>query len=297
MSAPSPHPAPPLPPARQPHRLTPPFSPLPLLCRYSAIKAHLAELDKQTLEALGTLYNFSGASPLRARRQAAPQPPGKGLFLQHFPLTKLETLRHKPATGHKRRIAETSEGSAMVKDPKDIVGFKLVGPPAGLGAPGGWPAEAERSLLFPPAPPTSTRPSSSSPSPQCDSSNNLSCVVYNFSSGVNAIREWYKLHYMNIMAQISAQEKARMSYSAEELILSCSFDGMSCDARSAPSLGRGRGGWWCWEPKGWPVGAPGARASERALSSKELGLPLARRPLHSNTSSSHLECSTIHQHW
>lgn len=71
-----------------------------------------------------------------------------------------------------------------------------------------------------------------SPPPQCDPRNQSDCAVYRFSSGVNAIQEWYKLHYMNIMAQIDEEEKVRMSYSAEELILSCFFDGVSCDARS-----------------------------------------------------------------
>lgn len=68
--------------------------------------------------------------------------------------------------------------------------------------------------------------------------------MYTFSSGVNAIQEWYKLHYMNIMAQIDAEEKERMSYSAEELMLSCLFDGDSCDARSALGKGKARAGTW-----------------------------------------------------
>jgi hypothetical protein len=37
---------------------------------------------------------------------------------------------------------------------------------------------------------------------------------------------------MNIMAQVPLEKKINMSYSAEELLLTCFFDGMSCDARS-----------------------------------------------------------------
>nr|XP_056722524.1 amiloride-sensitive sodium channel subunit gamma [Euleptes europaea] len=166
--------------------------------KYSAIKGHLEELDKQTMEALESLYDFSGSPTLRARREAGTEPAGKNKELQRFPLLKLESLRAKMgtelSTGHRRRIAGTvvsPEGSTMVKNPKDIVGFQL-----------------------------------------CDSSDNSSCVLYTFSSGVNAIQEWYKLHYMNIMAQIKPKEKQLMSYSAEELLLSCSFDGMSCDTRN-----------------------------------------------------------------
>lgn len=55
--------------------------------------------------------------------------------------------------------------------------------------------------------------------------------MYTFSSGVNAIQEWYKLHYMNIMAQVPLEKRIDMSYSAQELLVTCFFDGMSCDAR------------------------------------------------------------------
>lgn len=36
---------------------------------------------------------------------------------------------------------------------------------------------------------------------------------------------------MNIMAQVPLEKKINMSYSAEELVVTCFFDGMSCDAR------------------------------------------------------------------
>lgn len=95
---------------------------------------------------------------------------------------------------------------------------------------------------------------------QCDTSNKSDCTVYTFSSGVNAIQEWYKLHYMNIMAQIDAEEKERMSYSAEELMLSCLFDGDSCDARSA--LGKGKA------TPGSPKRERGGRACQSLASSE-----------------------------
>lgn len=68
-------------------------------------------------------------------------------------------------------------------------------------------------------------------SSQC-SNDTSHCALYNFSSGINAIQEWYKLHYMNIMAQVPLEKKINMSYSAEELLVTCLFDGVSCDARS-----------------------------------------------------------------
>lgn len=67
---------------------------------------------------------------------------------------------------------------------------------------------------------------------QCDANNSSDCALYTFSSGVNAIQEWYRLHYMNIMAQIPLETKEKLSYSADDLILTCFFDGLSCDKRS-----------------------------------------------------------------
>lgn len=67
---------------------------------------------------------------------------------------------------------------------------------------------------------------------QCDANNSSDCALYTFSSGVNAIQEWYKLHYMNIMAQIPLEIKEKASYSADDFLLTCFFDGLSCDKRS-----------------------------------------------------------------
>uniref|UniRef100_A0A8D2L2U0 Sodium channel epithelial 1 gamma subunit n=1 Tax=Varanus komodoensis TaxID=61221 RepID=A0A8D2L2U0_VARKO len=168
--------------------------------KYSAIKGHLAELDKDTLNALESLYNFTGSKP-RERRDTDSKKAKKSKFLPRFPLVKADRLQPTSAAsnsaGHKRRIEASiiPGGSSMVtiKNPQDIVAFQLV-------------------------------------------SNKSDCALYTFSSGVNAIQEWYKLHYMNIMAQIDAEEKVKMSYSADELLLSCSFDGISCDSRNFTSF-------------------------------------------------------------
>lgn len=100
------------------------------------------------------------------------------------------------------------------------------------------------------------------------------CATYTFSSGINAIQEWYKLHYMNIMAQVPLEKKINMSYSAEELLVTCFFDGISCDARSGrkiallvPKDSHVRFGHWVsgihlqlnyrsWEQKGGPLAGP-----------------------------------------
>lgn len=57
---------------------------------------------------------------------------------------------------------------------------------------------------------------------------------------------------MNIMAQVSLEKKINMSYSAEELLVTCFFDGESCDARSVgeeAALAAPRtSGSECWAP-------------------------------------------------
>lgn len=95
------------------------------------MKGHLAELDKETLNALETLYNFS-ESRIRERREAS----SMSKYLKQFPLLKIEDLQKKIAmdlsTGHRRRIEASivPGGSSMVNvnNPQDIVGFRLVSP-------------------------------------------------------------------------------------------------------------------------------------------------------------------------
>ncbi|XP_006125866.2 epithelial sodium channel subunit gamma [Pelodiscus sinensis] len=170
--------------------------------KYSAMKEHLSELDKETKNALETLYGFSEGKS-KVRRDAADwNSTGRNMqskLLEKIPLLKFDDLFKKTATeilsGHKRKIEGSAfhQGSSMVNigEPQDVVGFQL-----------------------------------------CDPNNSSDCAVYIFSSGVNAIQEWYKLHYMNIMAQIPLETKVNMGYSAEDLLLTCFFDGISCDSRN-----------------------------------------------------------------
>ncbi|XP_063511048.1 amiloride-sensitive sodium channel subunit gamma-like isoform X2 [Pongo pygmaeus] len=80
---------------------------------------------------------------------------------------------------------------------------------------------------------------------QLCSNDTSDCATYTFSSGISAIQEWYKLHYMNIMAQVPLEKKINMSYSAEELLVTCFFDGVSCDASSGEETANGAAGESC----------------------------------------------------
>ncbi|XP_006027220.1 amiloride-sensitive sodium channel subunit gamma [Alligator sinensis] len=164
--------------------------------KYSVIKEYLSELDKETRSALESLYGFSEGKP-KVRRDAEDRNVTAYQYLEKVPLLRFEDLTRKEATdlhsGHKRKI----ESNIFHK------GSTNIGDPQNM-------------IGF----------------QLCDPNNSSDCAVYTFSSGVNAIQEWYKLHYMNIMAQIPLERKVNMGYSADDLLLTCFFDGLSCDTRN-----------------------------------------------------------------
>ncbi|XP_049645472.1 amiloride-sensitive sodium channel subunit gamma [Suncus etruscus] len=169
--------------------------------KYSAVRDLLADLEQETRSALKTLYGFS---EIKSRRRRDAEPWGQaweGLqpkFINLAPLLIFDQDERHTArdflTGHKRRV-----GGRMIHKAADVVQVH----------------ESKKVVGF-----------------QLCSNDTANCAVYTFSSGVNAIQEWYKLHYMNIMAQVPLEKKINMSYSAEELMITCFFDGVSCDPRN-----------------------------------------------------------------
>ncbi|ELK37854.1 Amiloride-sensitive sodium channel subunit gamma [Myotis davidii] len=169
--------------------------------KYSAVKPLLADLEQETKAALKTLYGFSEIKS-RKRREAqpwssaweGPQPK----FLHLIPLMVFDESETSKATdfltGQKRKVS-----GSIIHKAADVMHVQ----------------ESKEVVGF-----------------QLCSNGTSHCAVYTFSSGVNAIQEWYKLHYMNIMAQVPLEKKVNMSYSAEELLVTCFFDGVSCDARN-----------------------------------------------------------------
>ncbi|KAM3661986.1 epithelial sodium channel subunit gamma [Ammospiza maritima maritima] len=164
--------------------------------KYSAMKEYLYELDKETKKALETFYGFSEGKS-KVRRSVDDWNSTGRDFFEQIPLLKVEDFSRTATelhTGQKRKI----EGSVFHKD-SSIVNS----------------GDSNDIIGF----------------QLCDANNSSDCALYTFSSGVNAIQEWYKLHYMNIMAQIPLEIKEKLSYSAEDLLLTCFFDGLSCDKR------------------------------------------------------------------
>ncbi|XP_053750343.1 amiloride-sensitive sodium channel subunit gamma isoform X1 [Panthera pardus] len=169
--------------------------------KYSAVRDLLADLEQETRTALKNLYGFP-ENKSRKRREAeswtsaweGTQPK----FLKLVPLLAFsqdETSKARDfLTGRKRKVS-----GSIIHKASDVMHVH----------------ESKEVVGF-----------------QLCSNDTSKCAVYTFSSGVNAIQEWYKLHYMNIMAQVPLEKKINMSYSAEELLVTCFFDGMSCDARN-----------------------------------------------------------------
>lgn len=62
---------------------------------------------------------------------------------------------------------------------------------------------------------------------QC-SENNKDCFHQVYSSGVDAVREWYSFHYINILAQVP-DAKALDESDFENFIYACRFNEATCD--------------------------------------------------------------------
>ncbi|XP_066239508.1 amiloride-sensitive sodium channel subunit gamma isoform X2 [Saccopteryx leptura] len=169
--------------------------------KYSAVRPLLADLEQETRAALKTLYGFSEIES-RQRREAEPWSAAwegaQPKFLNLIPLMAFREGETRRATdfltGRKRKVS-----GKIIHKASDVVHAQ----------------ESKEVVGF-----------------QLCSNDTSNCAVYTFSSGVNAIQEWYKLHYMNIMAQVPLEKKINMSYSAQELLVTCFFDGVSCDARN-----------------------------------------------------------------
>ncbi|PIO36959.1 hypothetical protein AB205_0106850 [Aquarana catesbeiana] len=166
--------------------------------RYSAIKEYLTGLELETNQALRDIYGFS--SPLiRRRRDLQQQEAIPEEKLEYFKEIKLFNIRsingNEVVTDDIRTGRRSRMNARVVHQNRERTAGNIVGYKL------------------------------------CDPNNSSDCTVFTFSSAINAIQEWYRLHYTNILAKIPTEKKIAMGYSAEELFISCSFDGQSCSAR------------------------------------------------------------------
>lgn len=68
------------------------------------------------------------------------------------------------------------------------------------------------------------------------SRNGSECTFRNFTSATQAVTEWYALQATAIFAQVALQERVRMGYPAERLILSCLFGVEPCNYRNFSTI-------------------------------------------------------------
>ncbi|XP_041606340.1 amiloride-sensitive sodium channel subunit gamma [Vulpes lagopus] len=169
--------------------------------KYSVVRDLLADLEQETRVALKTLYGFPENTSRKRREAESWSSAWEGTrpkFLRLVPLmvfSQDETSQARDfLTGRKRKFS-----GRIIHKASDAMHVHASKEVVGF---------------------------------QLCSNDTSHCTLYTFSSGVNAIQEWYKLHYMNIMAQVPLEKKINMSYSAEELLVTCLFDGVSCDARN-----------------------------------------------------------------
>ncbi|XP_053551205.1 amiloride-sensitive sodium channel subunit beta [Bombina bombina] len=61
---------------------------------------------------------------------------------------------------------------------------------------------------------------------------NSDCIYRNFTSGIQAIKEWYMIQFSSIFSKLQEQEKIDMGFKAEDMILTCLFGGQACSYRN-----------------------------------------------------------------
>ncbi|KAE8579302.1 hypothetical protein XENTR_v10023986 [Xenopus tropicalis] len=62
--------------------------------------------------------------------------------------------------------------------------------------------------------------------------NNTQCVYRNFTSGIQALQEWYLLQLSSIFSNVPLADRIAMGFKAEDLILTCLFGGQPCSYRN-----------------------------------------------------------------
>ncbi|XP_018407844.1 PREDICTED: amiloride-sensitive sodium channel subunit gamma [Nanorana parkeri] len=166
--------------------------------KYSTIKDYLTKLDLETNQALKDIYGFS-PSLTRRRRDVQPQetiPEENLYYLKQIKLYKIESINGSEIVADEIPTGRRTRMNArVVNQNKERTVGNIVGYKL------------------------------------CDPNNSSDCTVFTFSSAINAIQEWYRLHYTNILVKIPTEKKIEMGYSADDLFASCLFDGQSCDAR------------------------------------------------------------------
>ncbi|XP_073504258.1 epithelial sodium channel subunit gamma [Phyllobates terribilis] len=167
--------------------------------KYSTIKPYVAGLEADTIKALKDIYGYTEPTSRRRRDVETQQevPEVENDYLKKIQLFEVKSVNGNEIDAEEIPTRKRSRMAArMVERNTDTAIENIVGYKL------------------------------------CDPNNNTDCTIFTFSSAISAIQEWYRLHYMNILATIPMDEKIKMSYSANELLINCFFDGKPCDAQN-----------------------------------------------------------------
>ncbi|XP_053328279.1 amiloride-sensitive sodium channel subunit beta [Spea bombifrons] len=58
------------------------------------------------------------------------------------------------------------------------------------------------------------------------------CMYRNYTSGIQALNEWYLLQISSLFSKVPESERIHMGFKAEEMILTCLFGGQACSYRN-----------------------------------------------------------------
>uniref|UniRef100_A0A8B9FP06 Sodium channel epithelial 1 beta subunit n=1 Tax=Amazona collaria TaxID=241587 RepID=A0A8B9FP06_9PSIT len=75
------------------------------------------------------------------------------------------------------------------------------------------------------------QPSTDSPTP-CSHPGSDNCTYRNFTSAAQAVTEWYILQSTSILSKVPLQERIRMGYQAEDMILACLYGAEPCNYKN-----------------------------------------------------------------
>jgi len=64
---------------------------------------------------------------------------------------------------------------------------------------------------------------------QCSHQGSNNCTYRNFTSAAQAVTEWYILQSTSILSKVPLQERIRMGYQAEDMILACLYGAEPCN--------------------------------------------------------------------
>ncbi|NXG71858.1 SCNNB protein, partial [Baryphthengus martii] len=68
--------------------------------------------------------------------------------------------------------------------------------------------------------------------PQCSQEGSDNCTYRNFTSAAQAVTEWYILQSTSILSKVPLQERIRMGYQAEDMILACLYGAEPCNYKN-----------------------------------------------------------------